>query len=246
MTTHEQIPPPPESTARLRSSTLDPRHRSPRFARVETGDARTETKRTFLRAQPWARILKQLTAIAFKRIRGRSMSDAKDLAQSAIADAYESLERGGWDPEKGPLMSFLVAKVIGSAGNERRRKRNACEVWLDEEDEEADEAVSRHEKHLGTDAPAPEEALHRLRFAHTFHDRLVARVAGDAPVLEMIPLMKEGLCTPSDLAAATGRPLAEIVEARRRIRYHAETITKELSAANVIPIGRARAKEVTQ
>jgi hypothetical protein len=136
--------------------------------------------------------------------------------------------------------------VIASSSDERRRKRNTCEVWLDQEDEDEEETGSRYEKHLGADEPAPDEALHRLRFAHTFHDRLLARVAADPLAIEVITRMKDGVSTPRDLATATGRPLGEVVEARRRIRYHANEITQELSASAGSSRADSRSKEVTQ
>ncbi len=120
-----------------------------------------DERAALLRAQPWGRLLTQLTAIALKRIKGRSLQDAEDLAQSAIADAYRTRASGGWDPEKGPLENFLVARVIGSSANELRRKRNVCEVWLDEEAQEVP-GLSVHEKHFAEDRPAPDDALHRL------------------------------------------------------------------------------------
>jgi DNA-directed RNA polymerase specialized sigma24 family protein len=247
MTTREPIPPPPESGVQLRPSPLDHRRPSPTVPRMDppAKDAQNERQRALLRAQPWGRILAQLTGIALKRIRGRSLGEAKDLAQSAIAGAYETIEGGGWDPEKGPLLSFLVARVISAAQNERRRKRNVCEVWLDEEHAE-DEGLRRHEKHLGDGKPDPEEALERLRFASTFHDRLVARLAGDGIALAVITLMKQDVSTPLELAKATGRSFEEAKGALRRIRYHATEITRELSTSNVIPLTRARPNEVLQ
>jgi DNA-directed RNA polymerase specialized sigma24 family protein len=210
-------------------------------------DAR-DTRMEILRAEPWSRTGAQLTAIAFKRIRGRSMSDAQDLAQTAIADAHQSLARGGWDPEKGPLMGYLVGRIVGMTLNERKRKRNACEVWLDEEYEEECGTVGRHEKFLAADQPTPEEALHRLRFASTFAERLAFRLAGDELALSLVALMKEGLAKPADLAAAMNRDEDEVREARRKIRYHAEEVTKELSAAAVPsrPASTRTTKEVTQ
>jgi DNA-directed RNA polymerase specialized sigma24 family protein len=243
MTTHDQIPSPPESTARLRAP--EKRQSARATGAIVNAADRSEHQRALLRKQPWGRLLAQLTAIALKRTGGRSLEDAEDLAQGAIADAYRSLESGGWDPEKAPLENYLVARVIGASSNERRRKRNVCEVWLDEEAEDAP-GLSVHEKHLADDAPAPEEALARLRFAQTFHDRLVAYVADDEIAGALIPLMKEGLSTPRELRVATRRSIEEAKDARRRIRYHADRITKELSAENVVPIGRARSKEVTQ
>jgi hypothetical protein len=270
MTIDPQIPPPPESTARHRRSTLDPKRPSPRVSPMAldgtspTPDSRNalrgntsaeantneEQRRALLRAQPWGRVQAQLTAIALKRIQGRSLSEAKDLAQSAIADAYESVSRGGWNPERGPLQGYLVARVVVTAAAERRRKRTTCEVWLDEEaeDSEEDRGASRYERHLAEDKPAPDAMLHRLRFASTFDERLTARLAEDVNALALLPLMKEGLFTPLDLSAATGKSPTEVRDILRRIRYHANEITKDLSAqtAAALAPGDARATKVTQ
>jgi len=204
-----------------------------------------------LRAAPWGRLLSQLTAIAIKRLggqrgRGALLQDAEDLAQGAIADAYRSVASGGWDPAKGPLENFLVGRIIGTSSNERRRKRNMCEVWLDEEVEGAP-GFSVHEKHLAEDKPAPDEALHGLRFASTFDERLTARVAGNELATALLPFLREGLSTPRDLAAATGRSVEEVRAARRSIRYHADEITKELSATVGAPsVGSSGSREVIQ
>jgi DNA-directed RNA polymerase specialized sigma24 family protein len=251
MTTHDLIPPsspsPRESSLR-EPSTLDRKRSSPRVAPMKPDDERDAAKRALLRQQPWGRLLGQLTAIALKRIHGRSTADAQDLAQSAIADAYESVGRGGWDPDRGQLVSYLVARVITRAAAERRRKRTTCEVWLDEELEDDGEETeeTRYEKHLADDKPGADVALHRLRFASTFHDRLVARLAGDALALEAIPFMKEGLFTQVDLAVATGRSEAEMKDALRRIRYHSKELVKELSAQAATPPADPRSKEVMQ
>jgi len=212
-------------------------------------ETRTDPRRALLRAQAWGRIETQLTAIAFKRIRGRSMDDAHDLAQGAIADAYQSVEAGGWDPEKGPLMSFLVARVIGAAANERRRKRNKCEVSLDEAYDEQEEEgdSSKYEKYLAADQPPVDEVLDRRRYVSLFNERLMAQIAGDTMAREVAERMKEGLTSPQDLARATGRAIEEVRGARRRLRYHADRITKELSATASSPRGSAEgAKEVLQ
>jgi DNA-directed RNA polymerase specialized sigma24 family protein len=256
MMNHEPIPLPPDSKARRRSSTLDPERASPRVAPVKpeepaTVDARDAQKRKVLSAQPWSRILKQLTAIALKRIHGRSVDDAQDLAQSAIADAYESVARGGWDPERGELMSYLVARVITTSGAERRRKRSTCEVWLDEEveDDDGNQTLGVYEKHLADGKPAPDASVDQLRLTTTFNERLEARLAGDAAALEVVAFMKEGLFMPVDLAAATGKTAAQVPEVKdtvRRIRYHAREIVKELSAQVTMPRAGSRSEQVTQ
>ena len=197
---------------RATPSPLDHARPSPTVPRV-TPDApappapMSDAERTkLLAAHPWRLTQKQLTAIAFKRIRARSLKDAEDIAQAAIVDAYESPENGGWDPAKGPLMGFLVGRVVGAAQNERRRKRNVCEVWIDEEIEEGeDEGISRHEKYLAADAPPSDEALHRLRFSHTVVERALARLAGDALATALAPHLKEGVSSIDDLARLTGR-----------------------------------------
>jgi DNA-directed RNA polymerase specialized sigma24 family protein len=202
-----------------------------------------------LAAHPWRVTTKQLTAIAVKRLRGRSLKDAEDIAQAAIVDACERPENGGWDPAKGPLMGFLVGRVLGAAQNERRRKRNVCEVWIDEEIEDGeDEGVLRHEKFLGAGEPAADEMLDRLRFSHTIVERLLARLAGEAFAIELAGHMRNGVSSIDDLARLTGRPKDEVWLAKRRIRYHLDEITKELSAAAPTPQPGSvrRAGEVTQ
>ena len=201
-----------------------------------------------LAAHPWRITQKQLTAIAFKRIRLRSMKDAEDLAQSAIVQAYERPESGGWDPAKGPIMGFLVARVIGAAQNERRRKRNVCEVWIDEEIADGEDAgVSRHEKHLAAEAPAADEALHRLRFASAVVERALARIPDDTFAQELAEHMRDGVSSIDDLARLTGGSKSEVWAAKRRIRYHVDEITKELSATAAVPRAGSRGpNEVTQ
>ena len=252
MTTHDVIPSKRDPNARP----LDRNRRCPTVAPMTPDDEKREAhRRVLLRQQPWGRLLAQLTAIALKRVHGRSTADAQDYAQEAIAGAYEPVARGGWDPDRGPLVSYLVARVITAAAGERRRKRTTCEVWLDQEVEEdgEEQGLSVHEKHLADDKPAPDAALHRLRFASTFEDRLVARLAGDAAALEVLAFMKEGLFTPTDLAVATGKSprdavvTNEIKDTLRRVRYHARELTKELSTQAVIaPTGSPRQEKVMQ
>jgi DNA-directed RNA polymerase specialized sigma24 family protein len=263
MPTFEQIPPLPKSAGlarKTRPASLDRALPSPRVPAVNptapssTTSEHEKARRALLRAQPWAKLAKQLTAIAFKRIKGRSMEDAQDLAQSAMTAAYEPVATGGWNPERGALENFLVARVLSGTQNERRRKRNVCEVWLDEEADDDSGSIGKHEKHLAVDAPSAEEALDRLRFASTFEERLRTRVTGDALCLELIERMREGISLHGDLCAAIARTLGEqpdsaVRGARRRLQYHAREILRDLSAVAIGPESArspARGKEVTQ
>jgi hypothetical protein len=58
-----------------------------------------------------------------------------------------------WDPKKGPLENFLVARVVGSPAYELRRKRNVCEVWLDKEVAEARASPCTRSTSPRTDPP---------------------------------------------------------------------------------------------
>jgi DNA-directed RNA polymerase specialized sigma24 family protein len=255
MSTHEHIPSSRQSALAARPQ-LDRARRSPTVPRV-TDDAgaprvtMTAAERAKeLGAQPWARITKQVAAIVYKRIRCRSMRDAEEIAQAAVVEAFESPESGGWDPAKGTLMACVVARAVGAAQNERRRKRNLCEVWIDEEIEDGEDAgVGRHEKHMAAEQPAADEALHRLRFASTVVERALARLAGHPFVLVVAEHMKQGFSSPTDIARLIGGACTEVEvrTAKKRIQYHVDQITKELSAAATAPRASGRDEsEVTQ
>jgi DNA-directed RNA polymerase specialized sigma24 family protein len=173
-----------------------------------------------LRSQDWRRIHAQLAAIAHKRFGKRpgSWPLAQEIAQEAVARAYA--HGTGWDPRKAPLMAYLVATTIGLCKNEYRRRRNACEVELDD-------AVA--ETAANDDVPIDEQ-LDNRRYAVRFHDRLVASFASEETEPMCIAVMKEGIVTPRDIAQAIGRPEAEVELALRRIRYRAVQLTREMSA----------------
>jgi hypothetical protein len=212
MTTTDWVPPPPSS--RLRAG----RAARPLTARVHGGiGAREMTADEELRAQDWPRITAQLTAIAFKRTRRCGWETAQELAQTAITRAF--VHGTGWDPRKGPLMGYLVAQVIGLARNEARRRRNACEVELDNEVEAL----------VPNDDEPIDDVLDRRRYAARFRERLLATVAGDREATVVIGFMEKGTAKPGDLVLASGLTLPQVEDARRRIRYQAERITAEMS-----------------
>jgi hypothetical protein len=127
-------------------------------------------------------------------------------------------------------MTFLVSTVIGLCANERRRKRNWCEVSLDAVAGFEGEG-SPFEDHLHSEERTAEELIDDRRFASAFHHELTLRLAGDDVALAIVDRMMNGVETPADLGAALGRPVQPVREARRRVRYHAEAVTKDLSAS---------------
>lgn len=184
-------------------------------AGMPPGDATQD----LLRKQDWPKLSAQLTAYVFRRTHKRSYELAEELAQEAIAQAWSKTD--GWDPSKGALIHYLAGIAMRLVLNEWRRKRTSFERVMDEEDE-------RFANGMSDDADAPDDLLHRKRTARKFHDDL-ARSVGNAAASELLTLMTEGIVTPRDQAAASGRPIEEIRGARRVLFYHAEILSKKLA-----------------
>ena len=229
------IPPEPEPRPHLRlvwsapsptpaspPSPLDRKHPPAYPAPMGTGERST---RDLLRDQKWNLITAQLTAYAFKCTRKRSWQLAEEIAQEAIAQAWA--KKDGWDPAKGALFKYLATLVIGLALNEWRRKRNSFErlAYRDYDAEDVEDPTTQ----FPSDAEPADELLHRKRVAAKFRDGLTTRLAAKPAALDVITLMEEGITTPRDQAAATGRSIDDIRDARRQIFYHAEILAKELS-----------------
>ena len=158
-------------------------------------------------------------ALALAAAQREVIREAQELAQDAIVAAWAN--KDGWDPDKEPLLKHLAKRVIGLASNEYKRKRNAFEVKMTYEALSALPAA--------TGAPAPDEELDRRRYAALFNERLSARLASDEFATMLVTLMTEGVATPRDQASATGRAIADIREARRRVFYNAGEVSKELA-----------------
>ena len=249
MTTHDQIPSPPESTARLRAPE---KRQSPVLRR---GDRRNAARR---RRNTSARSSESSRGAASSRSSPRSRSSAPAAARSRTPRTSRrgrsptrtgASTSGGWDPEKAPLESYLVARVIGASANERRRKRNTCEVWLDEEaEDDAPRPLRAREAPRGRRARARRGARTACASPRpsTIGSSRGSRTT--TPALELIPLMKEGLFTP---ARSRGRRRGNRSKKRRTscgaFGTTRDEITKELSAQNVAPLrAGSRSKEVTQ
>ena len=181
-----------------------------------------QSREELLRDQNWPKLTAQLAAYAFKRTSGRSWQLAEDLAHDAVAWA----NKDGWDPAKEPLLKYLARKVIGLASNEYKRKRNSFErlAYCDYDAEDIEDPTNQ----VPSNAEPADELLHRKRVAAKFREGLTTRLAGKDTAVELITLMEEGITTPRDQAAATGRSIDDIRDARRQIFYHAAILAKEL------------------
>ena len=193
---------------------LDPKRPSLSVRRMSTDEV--------LRQQDWPKITEQLTAYAYKRTHKRSWDLAQDVAQEAIEGLFL---RGGWDPEKEPVIGFLARKVVGIVSNELKRRRTSFEIYVDED--EAAEVPSKED--------LPDERLHRARVAAQFHDRLAARLDRVAREQKnklparLLQLKIDGVTTAAEQAKALKRDIKDIRDARRVLFYHADMVAKELS-----------------
>ena len=171
-----------------------------------------------LRAQNWERITAQLTTFAWKRTKQRSWDYAQELAQEAIAQAFEHLD--AWNPEKETLLKHLARRVIGLASNDWTRKRNSFEVALDL----APEALEVEGGEEGLD-----DEVDGRRVAQAFRARLAERLEGDEAAAMVVAQMAHGVDTVAAQARATGLSAAAVREARRRIFYHSEKASLEIA-----------------
>jgi hypothetical protein len=126
-----------------------------------------------------------------------------------------------WDPAAQTLVQHLAASVVRLSWNQWRRKRNRCEVALDEHAREAEQ--------VGTDEEQAPDVLHRRRVAHLFHERLDASFQDDQQVQIVMTLMAEGITKPREQKSASDLEIEDVREARRRLFYRAKQVTEELS-----------------
>ena len=187
-----------------------------------------------LRGQDWELIREQLTAFAYRRIRYSSWERAQDLAQEAITQAFEAGRRARhykvWDPASQGLMDYLTSRVIGLAANSLRRHRHCGEVALDYEAEQV------------TSGALPDEQIDRRDYARRFREALYARIEGDELARELADLMSDGVVGEGKLSQATGRSVAQIRAANKRIQRHTRHVLESLDGG----ARREAAKEEVQ
>ena len=174
-----------------------------------------------LRAQDWGQISAQLTMMAWRCTHRRSWQLAEDLAQDAIAEAFDI--RNGWDPSRVPLMTYLGGLVFRLTRAEWRRHRNALEIALD------DDSLDEPTDNLPGNTPSPETQVARRDLVAKLFERLAARLHGDEAATTLLRLFAEGVELPADQVKASSLTLDEIRSARRRLFHHAEKVRHELN-----------------
>jgi DNA-directed RNA polymerase specialized sigma24 family protein len=173
-------------------------------------------------AKDWPRIRAEMVRFACRLARSRGAAD--ELVQEAVARVIDR-ERDPWDPETEPLLAKHMMRIIENIarGNRakvavRRDPRNVAAV----EERTIRRPESPEDAALG--AEGEREARGTL-------DEVKAELAGDAPALEVVDLSERGVDRPADQAAATGRPIEEIRNARRRVRRAIEEVLRRRQEA---------------
>jgi len=169
-----------------------------------------------LRGADWKSIHQRVSAYAFARCRSRAL--AEDLSQEAIRCVLDPVY-AEWDPQKQPSLVRLLGSIVNrNLWNERQRARSQREVTLD--DESRPDVPDAH-------GFSERVAIDRDRF-HRAVDLLRARFESkrDALALAVLDAVIDGADTPAALASELGRPIDEIVFARRRLHRAAAEVAR--------------------
>ena len=177
-----------------------------------------------LKKVAWGGVSKRLTAYASRCLGayGR-LADAEEIAQEAIAQLYDPRYRR-WDPVQQPdVFVFLAGLVKGLVSNRRRVKGTTHE------------RNTTHERLARFSAPkgdTPEGLLARAEHGAKVAAGIRARLDGDALAREVLALTEEGVGTLAEQIELTGRPHAEVRNARRRLAVHADAVTADLDGGD--------------
>lgn len=169
----------------------------------------------------WSRLYARLVAYAFARCRSRAL--AEDLAQGAIRCVLDPAY-AEWDPHTQPsLARFLGSVVNGLLRNDRVRARSKRDLVLDDESSARLVDARGFSENVAADRERCERGIALVRA------RLQAK--DDAVALAVLDAVIDGAETPAALAAELGRPIDEIVFARRRLHRAAADVARAMSEA---------------
>jgi len=175
-----------------------------------------------LRSADWEKLGVRLARYAFARTGRRSWQDAEDVAQLAIAQAFDPAYKR-WDPTAEPdLFRYLGSLVNGIVSN-LRQSHAETRVRPHDHDQLARVAPA---------VPSPEAEVERGERAERTVQRLRARAAADARVLEVLGFLESGIDTTREHAERLGCTMEEARSARRRLATHLAAVERELDAEN--------------
>lgn len=166
-------------------------------------------------AQDWARIRVDLLRFACRIARSKQAAD--ELVQEALARVIDP-ERDPWDPEVEPLLARHMMRIIDKI---HRGDREKAAVRRDPRNVAAVEARTTQRSATPEDAAL---AAEREQEAKSTLDEVKVDLAGDTVALEVIDQSERGVDRPADQAKATGRSIAEILNARKRVRRAIEAV----------------------
>lgn len=162
----------------------------------------------------WADVSFRLVAYARRRLgKKASPGDAEDLAQAAVARLFDPSKKG-WDPDVEPdLFRFLGSVVNGLLVDRRRKRREVLGSDGDREEAPTQDA---------------ETELAERQWRARAQRAVRRRLEGDALGERLFDLMLEGCSAPADQTAATGHPIDDIRNARKRLRRHCDAAALEV------------------
>jgi hypothetical protein len=189
---------------------------------VSTSDEEL-TKR--LARQDWAAVTKRLVVFAHRRLGGRSIETAQEIAQEAIARVWDP-NYADWDPVTEPsIMRHLGSVVNGLIRNLNVSHRERAERAHDPE--EVERAAGRSKD--GADGDGMDRRIDAARVI----DRFLDRTAGDDLVTRLLMVMADGEDKPAQQATKLGVPVTEVYNARRRLNGHVGPIRAEFGVEAV-------------
>ncbi len=197
--------------------------------RLVVFDPKAPSSRSALEELAKVGVRMKLLLIARKQT--RSDADAEDLIANALVLVCDA-DRAPWDPTAGAFIRHM-AHVMRKRAIEDARTWSARKVVVDSA--LVDGAPVPDGAPLADEAIAGQESQVRLQ---RLAAALRARVAGDARALEVLDCAGQGFEGPADQAAQLGCPIAEIREARRRLKHHGARLLAEEEEAAKNPGGR--------
>lgn len=174
-----------------------------------------------------AQLQRRLVLFALSRMprQLKSLPDAQDLAQDAIAETLGGLVEGRgrqWDPVKHPDPFLYLSSVITSLkSNEITSLRFQREqLWDGPEDEEPDAPASGP----GVDDVVRKRRKYRHGLARLAEVRARLTQKSDALGLRVLDALEEGVIEPARIADELGVPVADVYHARTRMKGHLDAV----------------------